>query len=324
MHTEITVLKHIMAVRLDVNIWSARKKLVHSDLGEAELPPENLASLGNKKICDPKELSIFNALKGRATSLLDKHGIRFLGGWALPEQKIQEVQDGLLEIARNFNEAKEIFLNRYDTLVQEWINSNPGWESLIATSAVSAKYVRSRLGFSWQVYKITPPTQKNEQVSSGLQDAVKDLGCTLFGEVAKTASESWKKSFAGKTDVTRKALSPLKALHGKLSGLSFVEPRVVPVINLLESAFAMIPARGRIRGSELIMLQGLICLLRDPTALIEHAQKILEGNTPDDILQGLLSNHEPLSLKDTQAVEDHPKPSQTSVQNVPVDSLGLW
>ncbi|MBI9109957.1 DUF3150 domain-containing protein [Maridesulfovibrio ferrireducens] len=329
--TNIKVLKCLMAIRLDVNIWSARKKLIPSDFGATELPPEKLASLGSKKICNPKELCIFGTLKSRAISLLDKNGVRFLGGWALPEQKVEEIQNTLLEIAADFNDAKELFLNRYDESVQEWIRNNPGWESLIASSAVSSDYVRSRLDFNWQMFKIMPPSKKNEAVSSGLQGEVENLGVTLFGEVAKIATDSWHNSFAGKDNVTRKALAPLRSVHRKLSGLSFIEPRVSPVITLLETAFSKIPAKGRIRGANLIMLQGLLCLLRDPSALVEHGQKIIEGNTPDKVLQNLLSNQdtahgpqvESASFANEQ-IDDLPESVAIPAQPAPLNSLGLW
>lgn len=39
MTTDITVLESLMAIHLDVNIWTARKKLSPADFGGAELPP---------------------------------------------------------------------------------------------------------------------------------------------------------------------------------------------------------------------------------------------------------------------------------------------
>ena len=65
--TEITVLDYLLVVNLD--IWTARKKLVPLDLGGAELPPEDLASLGSKRVCNPEDLRSFTTLKARAVSL---------------------------------------------------------------------------------------------------------------------------------------------------------------------------------------------------------------------------------------------------------------
>lgn len=60
-------------------------------------------------------------------------------------------------------------------------------------------------------------------------------GNTLFDEIARAAGEAWQRCYDGKTEITRKALSPLKSIYDKLSGLSFVEPRVAPIAELLES-----------------------------------------------------------------------------------------
>jgi len=283
MTTDITVLESLMAIHLDVNIWTARKKLSPADFGGAELPPEDLASLGSKRVCDPEDLKVFGTLKARAVSLLDRHGIRFLGGWAIPHDRAEEIGAELATIRDAFMEAKETFLARYDEAVQEWITRHTGWEQIIASSTVGADYVRSRMGFRWQVYRIMPPALPHS-VEEGLCEEVVGLGSRLFGEVAKAATEAWHKCYAGKTEITRKALSPLRTIHQKLSGLTFVEPRVAPIADLLQVAFESLPKRGKIEGASLFMLQGVVALLRDTGALVEHGQKILEGASPQGLL----------------------------------------
>lgn len=319
MNTDITVLDNLIALNLDVKIWTARKKLTPSDFGGAELPPEELASLGSKKICDPKELRIFGTLKARAVNLLDRTGVRFLGGWGIPEDKGDDIVAELTTIRDDFLNAKEQFLNRYDEAVKNWIVQHPGWESLIGSSSVSADYVRSRLDFRWQFFKLLPPT--DNAVGHGLQDEVKELGGTLFDEVAKAAADTWKRCFEGKDKVTHKALSPLRSIHGKLAGLSFVEPRVVPVVDLLETAFNRVPKRGHIQGSALVMLQGVVSLLRDPATLVAHGQKILDGQGASEILAGLVADTIPPIPEEKPVSKAKFVPEPVHHQ---IDSHGLW
>jgi len=284
-----TILNCLMAINLDVNIWTARRKLTPADFGGADLPPEELASLGSKRICDPEELKIFGTLKARAVNLLDRHGVRFLGGWGIPEEKAPVLVEELDRIRDEFLAARDTFLTRYDDAVRDWIARHGEWERIIADSTVSADYVRSRMGFRWQVYRIVPPAPGDaEPVAQGLAEAVRGLGRTLFDEVAKAATEAWHKCYAGRSEVTHKALSPLRTIHQKLAGLTFVEPRVAPVADLIGTAFANLPKRGRIQGAHLLMLQGLVALLRDPSALMEHGQRIMEGHRPSDLLDALL------------------------------------
>lgn len=320
--TDITVLKHLTALRLEVTIWSARRKLTAADLCAPNLPPETVASLGSKKVCNPEDLRVFGALKSRAVALLDRHGVRFLGGWALPEGVIDPVNAGLDAIGAEFEQAKEGFLARYDEAVKGWIRDNPAWEALLTNATVSADVVRSRLGFAWQMFRLQPP--KGNEASKPLTEAVQGLGGTLFGEVAKVAEEAWQKSFLGKTEVSLKAAWPLKGLRQKLAGLSCLEPRVTPLVDLIDTGLAALPEKGPLTGGSLLGLQGLICLLRDPEAMRDHGQKILDGMGLEAALQALVALP-PAPVTDLLLPDETPDiPDSLDAVGQSLDSLGLW
>lgn len=307
--TDLDVLNDIVALHLQINLWSARKKLTPEDFGDAELPPEQLASLGSKKICDPKELRVFGAIKSRAFAILDRIGVRFLGGWAIPKSRSDEALSVLSELKTEFVEAKLAFLNRYDEAVREWIASNPGWENLIAGSLVSVDYVDRKLAFNWQMFSVGVT---NSSSNNGFDDEVQSLGDTLFSEIAKTASEVWHKSYAGKVEVNRRALSSIRTLSSKLHGLTFVEPRVAPVAALVETALTRVKGKGPVFGANLVLLQGLLTLLQNSAAMLEHGQKILEGQSVNGILDGFID-------------EDECEIHEALPVDVPqLDSFGLW
>lgn len=332
MNTDITVLDQLMVVNLDVHIWTARKKLSSRDLNGAELPPQDLASLGSKRICNPEDLRVFGTLKARAVNLLERNGVRFLGGWAVPETRLDEISLELSVIRDEFNQAKTVFLQHYETSVQDWIARHPQWSGIIAGSTASEDYVRARLDFRWQMFQVAAPKEVDPaQLRDQLQDDVRNLGATLFDEVAQTAAEVWRRCYAGKTEVTRKALSPLKSLYDKLIGLTFIEPCVAPVAEILDAAFSSIPRRGPIQGNTLVMLQGLVCLLQNPAALLEHGRIILEGRAQAvDILTGLLvkpgsagsfPEHIEARTSDETSLERSMPPAFPSPV---IESCGLW
>lgn len=290
LNTEIRVLKDVMVINLEVSLWTGRRKLRAEDMGGADLPPAELATLGSKRIFDPERLKIFGTLKSRAVSLLERTGVRFMGGWALPEHRAGDVVRELLTIRDEFVAAKDDFLRDYDQAVQDWVARHAEWGGIIRDATASADYVRNQLGFSWQLYKVEPQLDHEDTdiaVHSGMLDAVHGMGGTLFSEIARSADETWRKVFAGKVEVTHRALSPLRTLHDKLVGLTLIEPRVAPVAELIATAIDRVPLKGGISGGNLAMLQGLVCLLRDTDALLGHAQGILDGRRADDILSVL-------------------------------------
>ena len=216
--------------------------------------------------------------------------------------------------------------------MQDWIARHPQWANIIADSTVSADFVSKRFNFRWQMFKVNAPVEANaDAMPDNLQDDVSNLGYTLFGEIAKTASEAWKQCYMGKTEITRKALSPLKGIFDKLIGLTLVEPRVDPIVDLLRTAFDSIPKRGPITGVILDMLQGLVTLLQNPQALVEHGQMILDGRVQSqDILATLVQASGTDTMADVADVSDMDDAGDTEPVFVDapftpvIESHGLW
>jgi hypothetical protein len=225
-------LENIIVLNLVVTLWSARRKLKLEDLKVAgnQLPPEDLASLGSKKICDPEKLKVFNTLKSRATRYLDTIGVRFLGGWAIPAARAQEVADTIEVIKDDFYTERATFLDEYDLVVTDWINKHPEWAEIIAKAVIPVSEVERKMSFGWQAYMVTgaPAEGDNSALVKGLEEQVSSLGGTLFQEISSLAREVWEESYQGKEKVTRRALRPLRTMADKLRGLSFLDPRPCP------------------------------------------------------------------------------------------------
>ena len=199
------------------------------------------------------------------------------------------------------------------------------------------------MDFRWQLYRVAPLDAHENQTAvteAGLAEEVTGLGGTLFSEVARSAEEIWRRVYEGKTEVTHKALSPLRTLHGKLTGLSFVEPHVAPVAEIIKAALKRIPVKGTITGPDLLMLQGLVCMLKDSGSLVLHAQKLIEGYGPATVLDALLSgagsstSGEPSgvdNIVDGQADEENSSDDAPVLPEIPattpspeIPSMGLW
>ncbi len=341
--SDIRILDNLLALNLDISLWSARRKMSAEDLGGAELPPEDLASLGSKRIADPESLRIFGTLKARAFNFLDRHGVRFMSGWAIPEDKAGDIVEELIHIREEFLKAKADFLADYDQSLETWIAKHKQWAGIIRNSVVGSDYVRARMDFRWQLYRVAPLDVHENQTAvteAGLAEEVTGLGGTLFSEVTRSAEEIWRRVYEGKTEVTHKALSPLRTLHGKLTGLSFVEPHVAPVAEIIEAALKRIPVKGTITGPDLLMLQGLVCMLKDSGTLVLHAQKLIEGYGPATVLDALLSgagsstSGEPSgvdNIVDGQADEENSSDDAPVLPEIPattpspeIPSMGLW
>ena len=122
-------------------------------------------------------------------------------------------------------------------------------------------------------------------------------------------------------------------------GLSFVEPHVAPVADIVQAALLRMPKKGNITGPDLLLLQGLVCLLKDSVALVAHAQKVIEGYGPAFVLDALLAGPACVSEPDDPAgrvdsavdaeLDDDPilpdiPVTENTLPHPAIPSLGLW
>lgn len=118
-----------------------------------------------------------------------------------------------------------------------------------------------------------------------------------------------------------------------MRGLSFIEPHVMPVAEIIQAAIKRMPPKGNIGGTDLLLLRGLVGLLRDSENLVLHAQKFIEGYGPATILDALLTQpiveivSSEASQADNSNIDKNEPALPKVIPSVPVTqltSMGLW
>jgi hypothetical protein len=120
------VLDRLVAVNLDVRIWSGRRKLTAKDLSLGnDVPPEDLVSLGSKRVCDPEPIKAFHRLKKQAERVCLSGGMRFLGGYAIADERTETVAAELDALGETFAQEHASFVAGYGQAIEDWIALHP-------------------------------------------------------------------------------------------------------------------------------------------------------------------------------------------------------
>jgi len=273
-----TLLERVVLVKVDANIYGARKKLKKEDLILADgsiLPPEDLASLGSKRLLDPDKLTVFNRLKKEAERICLRVGTRLLGGFAIPTESAASITDCLERIAQDFTEAKAQFLAGYDAAVTDWVVRHPEFAGIIEQAVDSVEYVSTRLSFDYLIVTVGLPDILPEKELARLETKVSTLSGQMFYEISVEASQLIEQSLLGKDQVTRNALRPIRRMRDKLDGLSFLDHRVAPIVSSIDQLLAKIPNKGAIEGSLLQEILATTMLLADPDKTQRHGEGLL-------------------------------------------------
>lgn len=278
------VLEQVVCFSLEeISLWGARKKLKAEDvsIGQGgEFPPADLASLGSKKIFNPKILAKFGTLKKQAHTACAKIGIRFMGGYAVPESKAQDLGKKLDAIGVEFDKAKQEFIDTYEAELASWVQKHPGWEVWINRATIPVAEVQTKFRYGWTPAKISTPNADDptNRLNQKMTKEAGGLSGRLFAETAEMAEKVRVGSLLGKDKVNRRVLQSVRAIRAKLSGLAFLDKRVKPLIQGIDDILAEMPGDAPIEGLALSALYGLMLTMSDTERMQQFGQAVIDGN----------------------------------------------
>lgn len=275
MKNAICNLDNVVLVRLDIHTWTGRKKLRPEDI-KGQIPPKELASLGSKNIVDPKRISAFDTIKRRSERMLQAIGIRLMGGYAIPVDKIDEVVD-LLEAYRDeYFLNKKSFLSSYQLEVDRWVEEQGEWGEIIRGAVTPVSYIQDQLDFDWVMYNIQPTGVAN--LDDRFDKQVGGMASQLFLEITKESERILEKSFLLKTSVRQKSLNAVRAMMEKLEGLSFLDQKAGAIAGVLSEVLESVSSLTVIENKELNKIVCLLTILSNKQRIEAFGQAILDNN----------------------------------------------
>ena len=314
-------LNDMVIVHLDNVCWTGRKKLNRSELlrvSDADLPPETLTSLGHKKIFDPSALTPFGSLRKKMERRCEDAGVRFLGGYAIPQSEFDALALDLDSMVQDAENLKTKFLAEYEKTCAEWIAEHEGWgDSLIRNALVPRAEAATRIRFGWNAIKLAPAApshsseaETHEMVTLSLREQVLNDVCARAGKVLNRLDEN--------VETTQSGLESVRKLQSKIESLKFLDHGFQPVIDEIQGVLSEMPKTGKIVGTPYKVLTGLMRLLASRTAITEFmaaaASRPKGPSKSDDVIDDKTTTAEPESVAQTESAPAQPQPPKPTEQ----------
>lgn len=303
-------LQNLVLVHLDISLWSAHRKLTVDELIEAsgqdgnevhkalKHAPENLISLGSKRIYPQEHLRDFASLKYHTERLLRTHGFRSYRAFVLPRARYESIKAQLEQYRGEFNAHKEQLRSSYQANLHQWADQFPEWRETILKVAPSAEQVYQQLNYQFHAFRIAPVdmaedeesnTASNTEAASGM---VSKLSDELMREIQDEANAFWDECLKGRDRLNRVSIRRLDELADKLDGFRFIDPVIGPTVDKLRSVIASLPPKGAIEGVHVDRITGVVLTIADgkraldygrtAVALDEQADAFESDTTSDD------------------------------------------
>jgi len=265
--TATQVLNDVIAVHLHFSCWTGRKKLDECDLSiRGETPPKEVINLGSKHTTDPKALKVFNTLKRQAERLCLSVGIPFLGGYAIPTNKANNIADGLAKIVAKYETEKAAYLLKHEEIQSELIEAFPMYENILRKALTPVDVVEQRISADFSMFQVQSAQSKVSKASTGLNNQVNSLSQTLDADILKSANKLLE-SLTSAIAPNQTNVNGLKAIREKVEGLAFLNGRFSTLVTEIKKIESAMPITGKLSTDETNLLSGLLFRMSDKDKL---------------------------------------------------------
>jgi hypothetical protein len=253
---------------------------------------------GSVRYMNPKLLRPFAKARQAATRLCRLHGTRFLSGWAVPDESLDEVRAGLAAISTSVQVEKAKIVSQLSTHRIEWEMKHPEVvnyrERFPTNSAIEAS-----ISMLVSIYKIAPAEVGHESIQDGIKSEIAGLAGRVLGEIAQDVRDSWSPEAQKATTRSRGVLERIQV---KLERMSFVDAELAEVATMIGSVLAILPASGPIHGTDFVILSGLMNTLAEPHKVVQMA-RVAATESPQSIWVGFVQPPAAVESNDAASVD---------------------
>lgn len=282
----MNVLQETRGIYLEINVWGGKRAISIEELLPVGvevndlLPPGEVADKSiSSKLVDSDDIKAFTSLRKRFSRFLDAVGVRFMGGWLVPKDKLDEVISGLESLETEFFDLKRDFLRDFEDKVETFLEKWGERATAVRRYVPTVDEVSRKFDCSFSIYEVTQPAEEGNPLNQRMQKAVEQVADTLFEEVAKAAGQVYKKSFMS-DKASQKAVKSVVGILDKLEGMQSATRLAEPLVAHIRDHMAKLPKTGYVTGRDLNAMQACLLLLANPDFAKQHAQAILEGGSP--------------------------------------------
>lgn len=305
------IFSNSLGLILDIRTWSGSKNLKPEDFQGIELPPEELVSLGSKRLHNREAFKPIQAVRTKAVTYLEGVALSLYSGkiWIAPEARKDEIEAALTDLAREFQTERDRFLADFHREQDAWLEKNSRWASILRPYLETPASIEKKFGFTWRVFRMSSA----ENDPGFAETLTTDLTGTMLREISILAGETHN-SLKDRDRATFKNLNRLDRLAEKLRGLSFVNPGVSVIEAELQQFLDQRDRGGVLTGTALFKLTRLLVQLKSPDVLKDILAAAEQGDAYT------FTYEQPQPRTDTVAPTQPEIPAQQPVYVPPVIS----
>jgi len=293
MATTQEILQRCWKVSLDINIPTFKLTTRSVNTGDKL----------TKETAIPMPRNPLNKLRSEARNFMLQHGVGFDRGYLVPNERIDEVIEGLKAIGSKFNAERAVVPDQWEQAIQGLLKKFTDEGHIEDAELLLAAYNRTggregieqAMGFRFSRYRIQDADAGEDSV---IDSEGKGLVATMAGEISTQIRSKLQASKEAKSGFASSWKKTFESIESKLTGLSFLAPSVGDLAEVMrDSVIPMLGTKGRLTPAEEMLVTGVVNQLLDIDAIVSgratarlrivaDAGKLALGSEVGDVPEG--------------------------------------
>lgn len=231
-------------------------------------------------VIDPKALSDFNQMSTALFRLCRTYGskLKLLDAWAVENGLAEELLQKLAQFEARFKEKAAAFIEGFPSMNAQWAKRHAEEADAIKRLAYSKDELDRGFRFAYAGFQLTA---EQVQAAAGLDEELEGMAGQALKEFADMIRDMGVKD-PGKHVFTGAISGVLGQISKKAASLSFLNPRIKEVADVLEGVLKTLPSRGKVDDVQAIMLRVVVDRLMNPSELIDKGFPKLAVEAEDE------------------------------------------
>lgn len=285
---DVNILEKILLLQVDFDLWTGQSVLTSSDI--QSLNPEtavkvlksNEGSNGRKNLIDRIYLKPFTTIRDALKSELDRIGIRFCAGWAIPTSERARVRSLVKDVKEQFDRELAAFVDQYPTHLEAWCRDHPELAQGIQWAAPSQARLLELFKMESFLYPVGGTIANDEESEEERRQMEEALRARFIFEAVRQASRLYEEFCRSMPFGTSPLLRHGQVLSRKVRNLAFLKPEMRKVADTLDDLLIRFGPDNRIEGRDFVRLAAAMKIFSKTESFLAFldGQATVEGFVP--------------------------------------------
>lgn len=260
MNTTQNILQRVAIISPEIRCFTGTMSRGDDETEDSAFTPGGVRWVG------PDIFRPVQRLRAAAARACRNRGTRFLTGWAVDAEKLDDLLADLNPIMGEAAEAIATLLAKIPEAREKWLETHPEVEAFLPLLPKNSD-LATRAGVFLSVFKVENAAAVGSKARDGIVESIGELPMRVLEEIAQDVEASW----GARGVATDKTVNVARRAAKKLGALTFLGGNLKNAADYVDHVLTSLP-NGKLEGNDYVVFAALMESLKNPAFMASLAE----------------------------------------------------